>query len=214
MATRYLVLLARHQRRRPEQGADGGLARAPRVARPHEGLDVHRQRQRDPELRSIGGHDQAGARGRAPHGLQARQRADRGPGADAGAAPGRRPGPTEGVRRSAGHVPQRRDLPHGDRRADGDEGVRPAPRRRRGVAGQGRDLLAAAERATDEEPPRQDRGHPGLQVDDDPQLADDAWRCSSAWRRPRGSGSARHEIDRATSLRRAAAPRLRGVPVR
>ena len=57
--------------------------------------------------------------------------------------------------------------------ADGDEGLRPATRRRRGVAGQGRDLLAAAERATDEEPPQQDRGHPGLQVDDDPQLGDD-----------------------------------------
>ena len=42
---------ARDQRRRPEQGADGGPARPPRVARPHEGLHLHRQRQRDPELR-------------------------------------------------------------------------------------------------------------------------------------------------------------------
>ena len=39
--------------------------------------------------------------------------------------------------------------------------------------GTGRDLLAAAERPTDEEPPRQDRRHAGLQVDDDPQLGDD-----------------------------------------
>ena len=51
--------------------------------------------------------------------------------------------------------------------------LRPATGCRRGVAGQGRDLLAAAERPTDEEPPRQDRGHPGVQVDDDPQLGDD-----------------------------------------
>ena len=40
-------------------------------------------------------------------------------------------------------------------------------------------------RAADEEPPRQDRGHAGLQVDDDPQLGRRRWRCSSAWRRPR-----------------------------
>ncbi len=49
----------------------------------------------------------------------------------------------------------------------------PRAGRRRGVAGQRRDLLAAAHRAADEEPPRQDRRHPGLQVDDDPQLGDD-----------------------------------------
>jgi hypothetical protein len=41
------------------------------------------------------------------------------------------------------------------------------------VAGHRRDLLAAAQRATDEEPPQQDRGHAGLQVDDDPELGDD-----------------------------------------
>ncbi len=57
--------------------------------------------------------------------------------------------------------------------ADGDEGLRPAARRRRGVAGNRRDLLAAAERPTDEEPTRQDRRDAGVQVDDDPQLGDD-----------------------------------------
>ena len=51
-------------------------------------------------------------------------------------APGRRPEAAQGLRRPAGDVPQRRGLPHGDRRADGDEGLRPAARRRRGVAGQ------------------------------------------------------------------------------
>ena len=84
-----------------------------------------------------------------------------------------------------GTIPQRRGLPDGDRRADGDEGLRPAARRRRGVAGNRRDLLAAAQRATDEEPTRQDRRHAGLQVDDDPQLGRRRWRCSSVWRRPK-----------------------------
>ena len=46
---------ARHQRRWPEQGADGGSARPPRIARPYERLHLHRQRQRDPELRSLRG---------------------------------------------------------------------------------------------------------------------------------------------------------------
>ena len=117
------------------------------------------------------GRDQARARGGAPQDLQARQRADRGPRPDASAAPCSRPEAAEGLRRPSGDVPQRRGLPHGDRRADGDEGLRPAARRRRGVAGNRRDLLAAAERPADEEPPRQDRRDAGLQVDDDPQLA-------------------------------------------
>src|SRR4029079_4168581 len=44
-----------------------------------------------------------------------------------------------------------------------------------------------------EEPPRQDRGHAGLQVDDDPQLADDAGP-------PRAHGGSR---DRGLTTRRA-----------
>ena len=55
-----------------------------------------------------------------------------------------------------------------------DAGLRPAARRRRGVAGNRRDLFAATQRAADEEPTRQNRGHARPQVDDDPQLADDA----------------------------------------
>ncbi len=151
---------ARDQRRRSQQGADGGPARTPRVARPHQGLHVHRQRQRDPELRPQRSRDQARARGSAAQDVQARQRADRGPGPDAGAAPRRRPEAAQGLRRPSGDVPQRRGLPDGDRRAHGDEGIRPATRRRRRVAGNGRDLLAAAQRAADQEPPRQDRRAP------------------------------------------------------
>ena len=49
----------------------------------------------------------------------------------------------------------------------------PRDGRRHGLAGQGRHLLAAAERPADKEPPGQDRGQPALQVDDDPQLDDD-----------------------------------------
>ena len=74
---------ARHQRRRPEQGADGGPARAPRVARPHEGLHVHRQRQRDPELRSHRRPRSSASSRKRSQDLQARQRADRGPRPDA-----------------------------------------------------------------------------------------------------------------------------------
>jgi uncharacterized protein (DUF1697 family) len=71
----------------------------------------------------------------------------------------------------------------------------PAARCRRGLAGLGRDLLAAAQRGTDEEPARQDRGHAGLQVDDDPQLADDAGA-------PRADGGAQGR--RLTALPRSA----------
>ena len=109
----------------------------------------------------------------APEDLQARQRADRGPGPDPGPASRGRPEAAEGLRRPSGHVPQRRGLPHRHRRADGDAGLRPAARRRRGVAGNRRHLLAAAERPADQEPARQDRRDASLQVDDDPQLADD-----------------------------------------
>ena len=82
-------------------------------------------------------------------------------------------------------VPQRRGLPHRHRCEDGDEGLRPAARRRRGVVRNGCDLFAAPERRADEKPAQQDRRDAGLQEDDNPRTGRRRWRCWSAWRPPK-----------------------------
>ena len=92
---------ARDQRRRQEPGADGAPARGARRAGLRGCRHVHRERQRDPELRPQAGSDQAGDRGSPAEGVQAPPRAHRRPRPDRGPDPGRRRRPAEGLRRSS-----------------------------------------------------------------------------------------------------------------
>jgi len=112
-------------------------SRAPRFARPHEGFDLqHRQRATQSSAPPVGGHDQTRARGSAAPRPSSSTGTDRGPGPDAGAAS--RPSSRiadNGFRRRAGHLQQRRGLPHGDRRSDAMTGSNPHGRRRVGRAG-------------------------------------------------------------------------------
>jgi len=104
-------------------------------------------------------------------------------------------------------VSQRRGLPHGDRRADGDESVRPTS----GVdewRGHRRDLLPAAQRATDEEPPRQDHMTAGY-ISIHPQTGRTTMRCSSAG----GARVRRPDIDKRDPAR-ASTARHRSDPQR